>query len=235
VQQRPNQFDGFSYRLTKPSDLEQLDISAAYLLEPVQVSFFKDYPKSMTKLVKRAAKLKSVPNLAKWLASLWNTPPTLEIHTTSDLYDMNAVWLRFAVAAEDEGQATSAWAPAINLLDFRNIHNLQVPDLLAGVYKITGEINHNGYGTAGRLHYPDRVADEVSFYETLYNDKAFYRLPDMAIFWAFHGEFYESEEERRKFGLYRFDQGLDYFLNLYFGALLEQRELCIDRQGQLIR
>lgn len=234
MEQRPNIYGGFSYSVKNPKEIDQLGPRASILLEPIQIAFFENYHKNLESLVKRAAQLQSIPNLAKWLASLWYTRPTLEVHTTGDLYDLDAVWLRFIIQEEDPEKDENVWAPAINLLDFRNTRNLKVPDLLSDVFAITGEINHNGYGHAGRLHHPDPVDDEVKFYETFHNDKAFYRLPDLSIFWEFHGAYYESEEERREFGLYLFDQGLPYFLNLYFGSLLDKKELQIGQDGELI-
>ncbi|MFW5714397.1 MAG: hypothetical protein ACOCYU_06985 [Brevefilum sp.] len=234
MEKRPNDFDGFSYYIKDPAEIEQMDQRASIMLEPGQIAFLKDYPHSLKGLVKQAAPLAEVPNLAKWLASLWNIPLTLEVHTSSELYDMNFVWLRFDVQDEDEEEGLVAWKPGINLLSLRPSNQLRVPDLLMKIYSITGEINHNGYGVAGRLHHPDRVGDEVAFYETLYNDKAFYRLPHMRIYWEFHGGFYKSEEERRKSGLYFFDDGLPEFLDLYFGSLLDKKELRIDREGEVI-
>lgn len=234
MEQSPNDYGGFSYYIKDPKDLNQLSQRASILLEPVQIDFLKNYHKNLENLVKQAAQLKSIPNLAKWLASLWYTRPTLEVNTTSELYDLDAVWLRFDIQEADPENDVTAWRPAINLLNFRNNRNLVVPELLGEVFAITGEINHNGYGHAGRLHHPDLVEDEVTFYETLFNDKAFYRLPDLSIFWEFHGAYYESEEERRKFGLFFFDQGLPYFLNLYFGSLLDKKELRIDQDGEVI-
>ena len=211
-----------------------MDPRAAILLEPGQIAFLKNYPTSLKDLVQKAAPLADVPNLARWLASLWNTPLTLEVHTSSELYDMNFAWLRFNIQPEDEEQGLAAWQPAINLLGFRRPGRLRVPDLLRKVFSITGEINHNGYGAAGRLHHPDRVGTEVAFYETFKNDKAFYRLPHMRIYWEFHGGRYASEKERQAFGLYFFDDGLAAFLNLYFGELLEKRELRLNRDGETI-
>jgi len=234
LQKRPNDFDGFTTTLKDPADIQRLDPSAAILLEPGQVQFLKNYPQSLAGLVKKAAPLTEVPNLAKWLASLWNTPCRLEVHTSSELYDMNAVWLRFNVQEADEEEGIEAWKPAINLLSYRNPDPIKVPDLLMQVLNITGEINHNGYGVSGRLHHPDRVGDEVAFYETLHNDKAFYRLPDLSVFWEFHGGYYESEAERREFGLYLFDEGLPYFLNKYFGSLLKKREYEITHEGATV-
>lgn len=232
MEKRPNDYDGFSYIIKDPADIAFLDPTAAILLEPNQISFMKNYPKGLEILVKKAAPLAEIPNLAKWLASLWNIPLILEVHTSSDIYNMDAVWLRFLVQEQDEDQ--EAWKPGINLLNHRNLDNILIPDLLKQVLNITGEINHNGYGLAGRLHHPDRVGDEVTFYKTLFNDKAFYRLPDLSLFWEFHGGYYESERERREFGLYHFDEGLAYFLNLYFGNLLKKRELRIDHEGEVI-
>ncbi len=234
LEKRPNHFDGFSYYITDPADIDQLDPRASILLEPGQIAFLENYPHSLKGLVKAAAPLTETPNLVKWLASLWNTPLTLEVHTSSELYDMNYVWLRFDVQAADEEQGRNAWRPAINLLSFRPTHQLKAPDLLLKVFSITGEINHNGYGAAGRLHHPDRVGDEVAFYETLKNDKAFYRLPHMRVYWEFHGGIYESEEARREFGLYFFDEGLPQFLDLYFGSLLQKKELRINREGEVL-
>ena len=234
MEQRPNDHGGFSYYIKDPKELDQISQRASILLEPIQIDFLKNYHKNLENLVKQAAQLKSIPNLAKWLASLWYIRPILEVHTTSELYDLDAVWLRFDIQEADPDNDVTAWQPAINLLNFRNTRNMVLPDLLSEVFAVTGEINHNGYGLAGRLHHPDPVEDEVTFYETLHNDKAFYRLPDLSIFWEFHGAYYESEEERRKFGLYFFDQGLRYFLNLYFGALLDKKELRIDQDGEVI-
>lgn len=234
-EKRPNNFDGFSYDIKKPADIDRLDSRASILLEPGQITFLENYPMSLKGLVKEAPTLTEVPNLAKWLTSLWNTPLTLEVHTSSELYDMNFAWLHFDIQQEDEAESLSAWKPAINLLSYRPPNQLRVPDLLLKVFSITGEINHNVYGVAGRLHHPDRVGDEVTFYETLQNDKAFYRLPHMRIYWEFHGSFYESEEERRKFGLYFFDEGLPQFLNLYFGSLLDKKELRINREGEIFK
>ena len=231
---RPNNFDGFSYYIKNPADIDQLDPRASILLEPGQIAFLENYPHSLKGLVKAAAPLAEVPNLAKWLASLWNTPLTLEVHTSSDLYDMNYAWLRFDIQEEEEEKNLAAWKPVINLLSYRPTNQLKVPDLLLKTFSITGEINHNGYGVAGRLHHPDRVGDEVTFYETLHNDKAFYRLPHMRVYWEFHGGFYESEEERREFGLYFFNEGLPQYLNLYFGSLLEKKELRINREGDVL-
>jgi len=234
LEKRPNDFDGFSYFIKNPADINQLDSRASILLEPGQIAFLKDYPHSLKGLVKQAAPLTEVPNLAKWLASLWNTPLTLEVHTSSELYDMNYAWLRFDIQEEDEEEGLAAWKPAFNLLSYRPPNQLRVPDLLMKVFSITGEINHNGYGVAGRLHHPDRVGEEVTFYETLRNDKAFYRLPHMRIYWEFHGGYYETEEERREFGLYFFDDGLPEFLDLYFRNLLNNQELRINREGEVI-
>jgi hypothetical protein len=234
LEKRPNNFDGFSYAINDPADIDRLDSRTSILLEPGQIAFLENYPISLKRLVKEAAALTEVPNLAKWLASLWNTPLTLEVHTSSELYDMNYVWLRFDIQQEDEATGLSAWKPAINLLSYRPSNPRQAPELLLRVFSITGEINHNGYGMAGRLHHPDRVGDEVTFYETLKNDMVFYRLPHMRIYWEFHGSFYKSEEERRKFGLYFFDGGLPQFLNLYFGSLLDKKELRINREGEVI-
>ena len=228
-----NDFDGFSYYLSSPAEIEQLDNSAAILLEPGQIDFFRNYPKSLEQLIKKAAPIAEIPNLAKWLASLWNKPLTLEVHTTSDLYDLNAVWLRFKVREEDQEEGELAWKPAINLLDLRNSEGFPVPGLLRQVFAITGEINHNGYSIAGRLHHPNEIGQEVTFYETFYSDQAFYRLDNMAVYWEFHGGIYNSEEERREFGLYWFDEGLAYFLNQYFGTLLDEKELRIDRDGNI--
>lgn len=229
MEKRPNAFDGFSYTLSTPAEIEHLDPRAAILLEPGQVEFFKNYPKSLEKLVKQAAPLTQIPNLAKWLASLWNTPVVLELHTSSDIYDMSAVWLRFEIQDEDKEKGLPMWKPGINLLSYRNPRQIQVPDLLTQVLNITGEINHNGYGTAGRLHHPDRVGNEVFFYETLHHGKAFYRLPELSIFWEFHGGFYDSEEERREFGLYLFDQGLPSFFDHYFESLRLKQEYHLIR------
>lgn len=234
MEKRPNNFDGFTYRIKDPAEIENLDPSAAILLEPGQIAFIQNYPKSLAGLVERAAQLTQIPNLAKWLASLWNIPLVLELHTSSDIYNMNAVWLRFQVQKHDEEKSIPAWEPAINLLSFRHARQLRVPELLLEVLRITGEINHNGYGVAGRLHRPDRIGEEVTFYETMLNDKAFYRLPQLSVYWEFHTGFYESEEERRKLGLYYFDEGIKYFLNLYFGSLLDKRELRINREGEVI-
>ena len=234
MEQRPNNYGGFSYYIKDPGDIDQLSQRASILLEPIQIDFLKNFHKNLERLVKQAAQLKTIPNLAKWLATLWYTRPTLEVHTTSELYDLDAVWLRFNLQDSDPENDVETWAPGINLLNFRNNRNLVVPELLSEVFKITGEINHNGYGLAGRLHHPDPVEEEVTFYETLYNDQAFYRLPDLSIFWEFHGAYYESEEERREFGLYLFDQGLPYFLNLYFGSLLDKKELRIDQDGEVV-
>jgi hypothetical protein len=156
------------------------------------------------------------------------------VHTSSELYDMSAVWLRFNVQEADKEEGLEAWKPAINLLSYRNPNHIKVPDLLMKVLDITGEINHNGYGVAGRLHHPDRVGDEVTFYENLKSDKAFYRLPDLSVFWEFHGSYYESEAERQEFGLYLFDEGLPYFLNEYFGSLLKKREYEITQEGAAV-
>jgi len=234
LEKRHNHFDGFSYYIKDPADINQLDSRASILLEPGQIAFLKNYPHSLKGLVKAAAPLTEIPNLVKWLASLWDTPLTLEVHTSSELYDMNFVWLRFDVQTADEEEGLAAWRPAINLLSSRPANQLKVPELLLKIFSITGEINHNGYGAAGRLHHPDRVGDEVTFYETLKNDKAFYRLPHMRIFYEFHGSFYETEEERREFGLYFFDEGLPQFLNLYFGSLLQKRELRINPEGEVL-
>jgi len=234
LEKRPNDFDGFTTLIRDPADIERLDPSAAILLEPGQIQFMRQYPKSLERLVKQAAPLTEVPNLAKWLASLWNKPFVLEVHTSSELYDMSAVWLRFNVQAAEEEADLPAWKPAINLLSYRNPGHIRVPELLRKVFEITGEINHNGYGIAGRLHHPDRVGEEVTFFETLYNDKAFYRLPDLSVFWEFHGGYYESEAERRQFGLYLFDEGLPYFLNQVFGALLAKHEYRITHEGEAV-
>ncbi|MDY6873848.1 MAG: hypothetical protein SVR81_07780 [Chloroflexota bacterium] len=231
LQYQPNHFDGFSYLITRPADIEKLDPRAKILLEPGQVAFLEDYPDPLTAMIKKAARLEAVPNLAKWLASLWNVPVTLEIHTSSELYDMDAVWLRFKVREETEDQP--AWQPAFNLLGFSNIREIRVPDLLREVFAVTGEINHNGYGVAGRLHHPDLVGNEATFYETYNEGKAFYHLPDMAIEWEFSGGYYETEEARQAFGLYEFEDGLPQFLNLYFGELLRKRELKIDADGSV--
>jgi hypothetical protein len=230
---RPNDFAGFSYFIKNPADIERLDSRAAILLEPGQIAFLKNYPTSLNGLVEEAAKISEVPNLAKWLASLWNKALTLEVHTSSQLYKMNYVWLRFDLQDADEAKGVAAWKPGINLLSFRPLRHLRVPDLLMRVFNITGEINHNGYGAAGRLHHPDRVGDEVTFCETLQNDKAFYRLPHIDTYWEFHSGVYQSEEERRKFGLYFFDTGLPAFLNLYFGELRKNRELRLNHQGEV--
>jgi hypothetical protein len=230
LNKRPNNFDGFSYHITNPADIEKLDPSAAILLEPGQIAFIQNYPKSLEKLIQKAAQLTQIPNFPKWLASLWNKPLSLELHTSSDIYDMSAVWLRFQVQEGDKAKDVVSWQPAINLLSYRNLHQIQLPERLSQVLNITGEINHNGYGVAGRLHHPDQVGDEVTFYETLYNDKAFYQLPQMDIFWEFHGGLYSSQEERREFGLYFFEQGLADFLNRYFGSLLENKEFRISRE-----
>jgi len=230
LQKRPNEFDGFTYTLTNPADIEKLDPNASILLEPGQINFIENYPTSLAALVKKAAKLTLIPNLPKWLASLWNKPLTLEVHTSSELYNMNYAWLRFHVQDENPEQNQHAWNPAINLLSIRPTNRLPVPELLLQVFNITGEINHHGYGVAGRLHHPDRVGDEVSFYETLKNDKAFYRLPEMTVFWEFHGASYTSDAEREAYGLHQFDQGLPDFLNRYFGSLLEKKELQINPQ-----
>jgi hypothetical protein len=232
VEKRPNDFDGISYFITDPADVEFLDARAAIFLQPGQINFLKNYPKSLESLVQEAAKIAEVSNLPKWLASLWHITPVLEIHTTSDLYNMNAVWLRFPIQEENEEEGIIEWKPAINLLGFNDRSQLPVPELLLKVWGITGEINHNGYGVAGRLHHPDRVSNEVAFYETLYSAKAFYRLPDMQIFWEFPGGVYESEEDRREFGLYLIDQGLSYFIDQYFSCLLEKKELRISREGE---
>ena len=228
--QRPNDYGGFSYFIKDPTEVEKLDPRAAILLEPNQIAFLKQYHKNLENMVKRAAKLKSIPNLAKWLASLWYTRPVLEVHTSSELYNMDAVWLRFPIQDEDQ----QPWEPGFNLLTAPNTRTLQMPEPLEAVYNITGEINHNGYGIAGRLHHPGRVGDEVAFYETRYNDRAFYRLPEQSVFYEFHGASYASEEERQKFGLYFFDQGLAYFLNLYFGSLLDEKELRINQAGEVL-
>ncbi len=233
LEKRPNDFDGFSYYIKDPADIERLDSRAAILLEPGQIAFLKNYPSSLKGLVKGAAPLTEVPNMAKWLASLWNTPLTLEVHTSSELYAMNYVWLRFDVQEADDAEGLPPWKPAINLLSFRPSNQTRVPDLLMKVFSITGELNHNGYGVAGRLHHPDRVGDEVTFYETLQNDKVFYHLPEMRTYWEFHSGSYESEEERHKFGLYFFDDGLPAFLDLYFGELRKNRELCLNREGEV--
>ena len=234
MEQRPNNYGGFSYFIKDPKEIDQLSPRASIYLEPGQIDFLKNYHKNLKKMVKKAASLKSIPNLAKWLASLWYTRPVLEVHTTSDLYDLNAVWLRFIIQEADKENDVNAWAPGINLLNFRNTRNLDVPELLSTIFSITGEINHNGYGIAGRLHHPDPVGNEITFYETLNNDKAFYRLPYLSLFWEFHGAYYESEEERRQFGLYLFDEGFPYFLNLYFGSLLDKKGLRIDQDGEVI-
>jgi hypothetical protein len=235
LQQRPNDYGGFSYFINNPEEIERLSPRAAILLEPGQINFIKNYHQDLEKLVKKAAKLKAIPNLAKWLASLWYTPPMLEVHTSSELYDMNAVWLRFDIQKEDQENNLNAWAPGMNLLHYRNPRRMMVPELLSKVFGITGEINHNGYGLAGRLHHPDPINNDVKFYETLYNDKAFYRLPDLSVFWEFHGAYYESEEERQEFGLYFFDEGLPAFLNRYFQSLLEKKEMRINREGDTIK
>lgn len=234
MEQRPNDFGGFSYFIKDPGEIDQLSPRASILLEPGQVNFLKNYHKNLENLVKKAARIKEIPNLAKWLASLWYKRPTLEVHTTSELYDLDAVWLRFNLQEADQENDVPSWAPAFNLLNFRNIGNLVIPELLREVFEITGEINHNGYGLSGRLHHPDPVGEEVTFYESLHNDKAFYRLPDLSIYWEFHGIFFESEEERRKFGLYFFEKGLPQFLNLYFGSLLNKKELRISQDGTII-
>lgn len=234
MEKRPNDYDGFSYFIKDHDDIELLDPRAKILLEPNQISFLKDYHKNLENMVKKAAPLAEIPNLAKWLASLWNIAPVMEVHTSSDIYDMSAVWLRFPIREEDPEEDQTAWKPAINLLGYRGSNQFRVPNLLTQVLNITGEINHNGYGLAGRLHHPDRVGDEITFYETLKNDSVFYRLPHLEVFWEFHGGFYESEEERREFGLYFFDDGLAYFLDLYFGSLLDQQELRIDREGNVV-
>ena len=225
---RANNFDGFSYFISDPKDLHHVDPHAAILLEPVHRAFFENYPHSLKDLIQRAAELKQIPNLPKWLASLWGVPLQLELHTTGDLYDLDAVWLRFKVQEEDQPAGQLTWEPAINLLGFQNNARWPIPDLLRQIYDITGEINHNGYSVAGRLHHPSRIGEELTFYETIKNDKAFYQLPDLKIFYEFHGGFYQSEQERREYGLYWFDQGLPDFLNRYFGALLEKREFVLD-------
>lgn len=234
MEKRPNDYDGFSHFIKDPNDIERLDSRAAILLEPNQIAFLKDYHKNLARLVKQAAPLTEIPNLAKWLASLWHIAPVLEVHTSSDIYDMSAVWLRFPIQEEDTEEDRKEWKPAINLLGYRGSHHFRVPNLLTQVLNITGEINHNGYGLAGRLHHPDRVGDEITFYETLKNDNVFYRLPHLQVFWEIHGGFYESEEERREFGLHFFDDGLAYFLDLYFGSLLNKQELRIDLEGNVV-
>jgi hypothetical protein len=70
LEQRPNDYGGFSYLIKDPKELDQLSQRAAILLEPIQIDFLKNYHKNLESLVKQAAHLKSIPNLAKWLASL---------------------------------------------------------------------------------------------------------------------------------------------------------------------
>lgn len=228
---RPNNFDGFSYFIKQPADLNKLDSHAAVLLEPGQIDFLQHFPHSLEDLVMQAAVLKNIPNMAKWLASLWNVPLTLEVHTTSELYHLDAVWLRFDIQGQPKDDGQPAWQPAINLLGWRNQHSLRVPESLSAVYRITGEINHHGYGIAGRLHHPVLMGNEAAFFETRYNDRAFYQLPDFSLFWELHGSSYATEQERKEFGLLHLDQGLDHFLNLYFGALLQKKELRLNQQG----
>lgn len=233
MEQTPNDFDGISYYLVSPAEIERLDPRAAILLEPGQIQFFKNYPDSLDALIQKAQSLTEIPNLARWLESLKGVPVALELHTTSDTYDLNAVWLRFHIQDRDEEAGTHWWKPAINFLSYLNPGNHPVPDLLMKVYGLVGEINHNGYMAAGRLRHPDRIRNEYTFYETYTGDKAFYRTPDMKVFWEFHGGYYETDEERQEYGLYPFEEGLAAFLDLYFECLIEKKELWIERDGSV--
>lgn len=232
MQQHPNDFDGFSYFINQPEELQHLDTRARILLEPGQIAFFKTYPQSLELLIEKAHQVKQVPNFARWLKSLKNVPLELEIHTTSDVYDLSAVWLRFQVQSRDEEAGQHRWKPAINVLGFKG-NSTEVPNLLKKIYNITGEINHNGYMMAGRLRHPDRMGNEYTFYEAQTGDKAFYRFPDMTVFWEFHGGFYATEEERQQLGLHHFKKGISEFLNLYFECLLDKKELWIERDGSI--
>jgi hypothetical protein len=232
LQQHPNDFDGFSYFITRPEDIQHLDTRARILLEPGQIAFFKAYPQSLDLLIEKAHQIKQVPHFARWLESLKKVPLQMEIHTTSDVYDLSAVWLRFQVQSRDEEAGQHWWKPAINLLGLQD-SRAKVPELLTKIFNVTGEINHNGYMMAGRLRHPDRMGDEYTFYEAQTGDKAFYRFPDMAVFWEFHGGFYATEEERRQMGLYHFQEGISHFLDLYFECLLDKKEFWIERDGSI--
>lgn len=61
LQKHPNPFDGDSFTLTNPADIEHLDPRAAILLEPGQIAFFKDLPKSLEGLVKMLTPLTQIP------------------------------------------------------------------------------------------------------------------------------------------------------------------------------
>jgi hypothetical protein len=233
LEQHPNEYNGISYYLVRPDDIDALDASASIFLEPGQIAFFKNYPDSLDALITQARELEALPNLAKWLESLRGIPLVMEVHTTSDTYDLSAVWLRFHIQDRDKEAGTHWWKPALNLLSFLNPQNYPLPNLLSQVYAITGEINHNGYMVAGRLRHPDRFGDEYTFYEAETGDKAFYETPEMNVFWEFHGGFYESEEERREYSLHHFEDGLTEFLNLYFACLLDKKELWVERDGSI--
>ncbi len=233
MEQSPNQFDGISTYLVDPAELSHLDSSVSYLLEPGQRAFFENYPASLDALIEKAADVAAVPNLARWLESLKGIPLALEIHATSDLYNLNAVWLRFHIQDRDREAGVHWWKPAINLLHFLNPNQVDVPDVLMQVYAITGEINHNGYMAAGRLRHPDRFGDEYTFYDVYSGDKAFYRASDLSVYWEFHGGYYEDQAERRKYGLYHFEDGMAAFLNTYFACLLDKKELCIEHDGSI--
>ena len=127
---------GRSFFLDAAEELGQLPPNAAGQVTARQRAFFQGYPDSLHALAERAAsELPELPALATWLRGLAAARCTLEIHLPE--YVSPQTWLRFPLGKK--------WRPAFNLLTPSAPPKGAPPALLDALYRLVGEIDHNGF------------------------------------------------------------------------------------------
>lgn len=138
---------GRSFFLDAAEELAQLPPEAAGQLTARQRAFFQGFPDTLHALADRAvADLPDLPALATWLHDLAAARCTLEVHLPE--YVSPQTWLRFPLEEK--------WRPAFNLLTPSFSPEGTPPAPLDALYRLVGEIDHNGFMWAGGLQAPER-------------------------------------------------------------------------------